>query len=258
MFYVFMNDLNSITVNTSKSSFGNTNSPIYSHVNLPYLKQKAHEKHVDEFFLTDTEAPAKRHSNLALLGSIIGVLTPMILIAKKQNSGLKLNFLEKTKKLFSIHYKLPQILAVGIGGAIGGLVGGLADKKEKGKLKKIEEATYQLMNIAFPAILVDMAIKTCEKHKKLNNIPTKIIGSLLGIFVGAGIAVKIANKTDDAFFDKYNKDPERKFKKKDLIVHVDDLIGTLVLTKLPLADKLHADKLLPLIYGWCGYHVGDS
>lgn len=229
------------------------------HANYAYLKQKAHEKHVDEFFLTDRFAPEKRHSNFALIGSTIGILTPLFLIAKKQNINFsKLKTVDKIKKMFSIKYQLPQILTLGVGGALGGLAGGLADKKEKGKLKKIEEASYQLMNIAFPAILVDKAIKLCENNKKLNNPYAKIAGSLLGIFAGATAAVEIANKTDDMFFDKYNKDPERKFKKKDLIVHVDDLLGTLVLTKLPIADKLHADKLLPIIYGWCGYHVGDS
>ncbi|MDD3437543.1 MAG: hypothetical protein PHC64_10365 [Candidatus Gastranaerophilales bacterium] len=223
-----------------------------------FIKQQMHEKHVDQFFWTDFEAPEKRHSWLAVLGSIAGAFIPVLAFGKKQNPELKLNSLKNIYKAVDIDYKLKEILAVGCGGAIGGLLGGLADRKEQKKLDKIEEATFQLMNISFPAILVHYGLELCKKTQKLNNSFAKITSSLLGIGLGAFAALKLANITDDIFFDKYNKDPERKFKKKDFIVHFDDIVGALVLTKMPLANKLHAEKLLPLIYTWSGYHVGDS
>lgn len=226
--------------------------------NYSFLKQRIHERKIDQFFHTDISAPSKRNSAQALIGSILGVVIPTILIAKKQNPGLKLNSLKSFGKAIDIEYGLKEMLSVGLGGVAGGLLGGLVDRKEKNKLDKIEEATFQVMNISLPAVLVSGTMKMCEKFKPLNNVPARIISSIGCILIGANLAVVASNKLDDKFFDKYNKDPERKFKKKDLIVHVDDLIGTLILAKFPLADKLHVNKILPAIFAWSGYHVGEA
>lgn len=226
--------------------------------NSSFIKHQLHEKKVDEFFWTDLEAPPKRFSPLALIGSIAGVLTPVLLIGHKKNPKIKLDSLKNIYQSTNFSYELPEILKVGCGGVIGGLIGGLLDKKEKGKLNKIEEATYQIMNITFPAVLVSGGIKLCEQNKITNKSPIKLLSSAIGMIIGVNAAVKASNKLDDVYFDKYNIDLDRKFKKKDLIVHVDDLIGSLVLAKIPLADKIHAEKLLPLIFTWSGFHVGES
>jgi len=229
-------------------------------VHHSFVKQQLHERKIDEFFLTDFEAPQKRASIMALAGSLLGVIIPTVFFAKKQHGELKFNSFKNIIKLVDIHYGLKEILAVGLGGMFGGLLGGLLDRKEHHKLEKIEEAAFQLMNISFPALLADTSIKFCEKTPKLNNSVTKISCIFASILIGTCSAVLISNKVDDKLFDKYNKsdEPERKLRKKDFIVHVDDLLGTLVLAKFPYMDKLHVNKILPIIYTWAGYHVGDS
>lgn len=228
-----------------------------SHHDNSYIKQEMHENKIDEFFLTDTSAPKKRQSVLAGVGAIIGVILPTVLFAKKQHPDLKLDSVKSLWKFVDINYEIKEILTVGLGGMIGGLLGGLSDTKEHDKLNKMEEATFQFMNIVFPSILVDASLKMSSKVKLLNNAVAKTFFVIAGIVIGVSSAVKISNAIDDKLFDIYNRDPDRKFKKKDLIVHIDDLCGTLVLAKFPLADKLHVNKILPLIYAWCGYHVGD-
>lgn len=255
----FKEDMNEI--NSSYSHF-NTVSDVPKnprhHWDSAYIKQVMHEKHIDEFFLTDFSAPPKRTSILATAGSLIGAIVPVIIFGKKQHPNLKIDSFKNLMKFIHIDYKLKELLSVGLGGLFGGLLGGLADRKEHYKLQKLEEGTFQLMNVIFPAVLVDQTMKLCKKHKALNNSAAKVVMTLGSIFVGASSAVGIANRVDKYIFDKYNHEPDRVFKKKDLLIHVDDLIGSLILAKIPFADKLHADKVLPLIYAWNGFHVGDS
>lgn len=248
-------------INPSSSHFYN-NADGYKNSrhqwNSAYIKQVMHERHIDEFFLTDFSAPSKRTSALAIVGSLIGSAIPVIIFGKKQRPNLKVDSLKNLFKFIQIEYGLKELLSVGLGGLFGGLLGGLVDRKEHYKLQKLEEGTFQFMNVVFPAVLVDQSMKLCKKHHSLNNSPTKILMTLGSIFVGAGSAVGIANRVDSYIFDKYNQEPDREFKKKDLLIHVDDLIGSLILAKIPFANKLHPDKILPLIYAWNGYHVGDS
>lgn len=227
------------------------------HANMPFIRQQMHDMKIDEFFWTDFEASHKKQSALAAAGSILGVIVPTLLFAKKQNPDLKINSLKNLWKALNIEYGLKEILGVGLGGVLGGLLGGLSDRAEQRKIDKLEEATFQTMNICFPSLLVAGGLKLCEKYKSLNKTPMKFLVPVVGILAGVNIAVLASNKLDDMFFDKYVQDGERKFKSKDLIVHVDDLFGTLVLAKIPGADKLHINKILPAIFAWSGYHVGD-
>lgn len=223
-----------------------------------HIQHQLHEKKIDEFFWTNIEAPHKRVSALALAGSAIGVLAPILAIAKKKNPGIKLNSLKNIYQATKIKYELKEILTVGYGGLFGGLIGGLADRKEPNKLDKIQEGTFQFLNISCPTILVAKTVDICEKHKKLNKNPVKLLGSAAAMFAGINIAVFAANKIDNKLFDKYNVEPDRKFKKKDFVVHIDDLVGSLVLAKLPIANKLHPEKILPLIFAWSGFSVGEK
>lgn len=227
-------------------------------INSAFIKHQLHEKKIDEFFWTDLETPKKRFSALSLVGSFIGVITPLLIFGQKQQPKLKLDSLKNIYKATNIEYGLKELLYLGCGGVLGGLAGGLADRKESGKLEKLEEASFQLMNISFPAIFVNGGIKLCEKYKQLNHPGIKLIVSGIGMLAGVNLAVKGSNKLDDVYFDKHQIDPKRKFKQRDLIVHIDDLIGSLVLAKIPFADKIHAEKILPLIYTWSGYHVGEN
>ena len=244
--------------NDKKSGFKDFKPEKKAAHSTPYLRQQLHDNKIDQFFWVDTEAPHKRTSWLAAGGALLGSFVPVLLMAKKRNKGLKIDSFKNFIKALDLHYGVKEILTVGLSGAAGGLLGGLFDRKEKRKLDKIEEATYQAMNIAFPALLVNWGIKLCEKTKKLNNIPVKLATTALAIFAGAGLAVKTANKIDGKFFDKYNDDPDRTFKAKDLVVHVDDVVGALILAKIPLAKKLHIEKALPFIFAWSGFHVGEA
>lgn len=235
----------------------NDDKPHSLHSHNSYLKQKLHEKRVDEFFWTDTTAPKKRHSPLAAIGAILGVVIPTVMLGKKQHK-IKIDSLKNLWKAIDVEYGLKEILITGLGGGFGGLLGGLLDRKEKNKLQKIDEAAFQCMNIAFPAILVAKGIELCSKTKGLNNLFAKVLCSAGGIFAGAWGAVFLSNKLDDKVFDKYQPDPDRKLKKKDFIVHVDDFFATLILAKVPFVDKLHINRLLPAIFSWSGYHAGDT
>ena len=255
-----MNKVTSSTQNlySSFNSFDVANKNNQHHWDSAFIKQQMHDMKIDKFFWTDFEAPHERTSVLSALGAVIGVIIPTLIFAKKQKPDLKLNKFKDLKKAIDIEYELPQIIGVGLGGVLGGLVGGLADRKERNKINKLEEASYQTMNVCFPSLLVGGGMKLCEKYEKLNKPIFKILIPIAGILAGVNLAVAGANKVDDMFFDKYLPDGERKFKKKDLIVHVDDLFGTLVLAKIPLVEKLHVNKILPAIFAWSGYHVGES
>lgn len=247
-----------LTIYSQKPNGGKSLKKEPRHINSAFIKHQIHKSKIDEFFWTDAEAPHKRFSPLALIGSAAGVFTPLIFFAKKQNPGLKLNTTKNILKSLNVNYGLKELLTVGLGGVFGGLAGGLADRKEKNKLAKIQEATFQLMNVSFPALFVTGAIKLCEKNKNLNNAATKLLGSALGMLAGANLAIGLTNKIDNKIFDKHNVAPDREFKKKDFIIHIDDLVGSLMLAKVPLADKLQMNKILPLIFTWSGFHVGEK
>ncbi|HPT41321.1 MAG TPA: hypothetical protein PLG15_02945, partial [Candidatus Gastranaerophilaceae bacterium] len=161
-------------------------------------------------------------------------------------------------KVADINYNFGSIIALGTGGILGGLVGGLADKNERKKSRKLKEGAYQLMNVAIPALFVSTGMKICESIPKLNKSLPKIATTGIGIWAGVNLAVWLANKFETKIFDPNNLSPDRKFKNKDLIVHVDDLIGALVLAKMPFMEKLKIGRALPFIFAWCGYHVGDK
>ena len=88
----------------------------------------------------------------------------------------------------------------------------------------------------------------------LNNNTFKISGTLAGLLAGMPIAAALSNKINDP----HDKVPDRKLTIKDSIANIDDAIGVLVLTKVPIAEKLHVDKILPVIFSWCGYRAGMS
>ena len=255
-----MNQINTFTPN-KKSSFDGISqikNDQTQQAHSSFIKHQLHEKKVDEFFWTDLEAPAKRTSLLAIIGAIIGVLAPVLMIGKSHNKDIKFDSFKNIYEATKFHYEVKELIQVGCGGVLGGLLGGLLDRKEKRKIDKIEEASFQLMNITFPALFVAGGIKLCEQSKFMNKSVPKLLVSALGMFLGVNLAVKGANRLDDIYFDKHNIDIDRKFKKRDLIIHIDDLAGSLVLAKIPFADKIHAEKILPLIFAWNGYHVGEK
>ena len=45
---------------------------------------------------------------------------------------------------------------------------------------------------------------------------------------------------------------------KDAIANIDDAFGALVIAKFPGIKHLHVEKVLPVIFAWCGYRAGES
>lgn len=222
------------------------------------IKQQFQENRVDEFFKTHKDASCEKTSALAVAGAILGAAIPAILIAKKQKPDLKVNSFKNFMKFLNIDYELPEFLAVGLGSIVGGLLGGLNDPHEKNKLKKLEEATFQAMNIIIPTFLVTKSMKFCENRKALNNGWAKAAATLGGVMVGVNTAVLLSNAIDKKIFNRYECNPDRKFRSRDLVVHVDDLVGALVISKWSFAEKLQLNKFLPAIFAWNGFEVGNS
>ena len=111
-----------------------------------------------------------------------------------------------------------------------------------------------MLNIAFPAMLVENGIKFISKRPSLNNTPVKLGVIAGGIATGMAAASVVANR----FNDPNEVEPDRKLTAKDAIANIDDAMGALVLAKIPLASKLHFHRIVPAIFAWCGVRAGQS
>ena len=175
-------------------------------------------------------------------GSVAGTLLPMTLIAKKQNV-----------KLFQIKYGIKELILTSTCAIAGGTVAGIFAEKEHAK-QKLNEGIFQFMNATVPTLICGGLFKLSYKIKALNNNPFKIAGTFVGLLAGMHIGAVISNKINDP----HDKVPDRKLTIKDSIANIDDALGVFILTKIPIAEKLHVDKILPAIFSWCGYRAGMS
>ena len=116
--------------------------------------------------------------------------------------------------------------------------------------------------VILPLVPVLEAFITEQFAKKMNvkNIIPKIIAPIAGIGLGMPLAQKASGVVDKFLHkdDPNAKVKERKLKPQDYIVHVDDLLALMIISKVPFASKIHADKILPLIYAWCGFESGSK
>lgn len=213
---------------------------------------------------TQEKEKSKKFNFPVLINTIAGTILPILVIRKYQGIGLKndalkgMNFKAKAKevlKSFNIEYGLKEMLFTGFGSIVGGLLGGLIFNKDENKKCKIKEAIFQFGNIAIPTSIVAGLLNLTEKCKKPKAILPKVLAVIAGVGTGMPIAAITSNKINNTIVDKDNP-CKRKLKFKDCFVHIDDLVGALVLAKIPFADKLHADKILPALYGMCGYEAG--
>ncbi len=180
---------------------------------------------------------------LVASGSAAGTLLPAAVFTKLQN-----------KKIFNLNYGLKEIILISTGAIAGGiLTGKIADKKEHGK-QKIHEGVFQFLNTIIPALLIIPTVKLCNKVKFLNNNFAKITASLGVLFGGMKMAAHLSNKINDP----KDLEPDRKLGIKDAAANIDDALGTLALAKIPAAKNMQINKILPIIYGWCGYRAGIS
>ena len=187
--------------------------------------------------------PDKHTKMGSAIGSTIGVLAPL--------AGLMA--IQKQKNPLNVKYGLGEMVALSLGGIIGGITGGSLKSTKQERTNKSKEGVFQILNMVMPAVCVAGAIKICEKVERLNNIPAKIAGTLIGLATGIYSGVKLSNK----IVDPKDKEPDRKLTIKDSVANLDDAVGILVLADVKAAKKLKIERALPLIYAYCGYRAGN-
>ncbi len=187
--------------------------------------------------------PDKHTKMGSAIGSTIGVLAPL--------AGLMA--IQKQKNPLNVKYGLGEMVAISLGGIIGGITGGSLKSTKQERTNKSKEGVFQILNMVMPAVCVAGAIKICEKVERLNNIPAKIAGTLIGLATGISSGIKLSNK----IVDPKDKEPDRKLTIKDSVANLDDAVGILVLADVKAAKKLKIERALPLIYAYCGYRAGN-
>lgn len=176
-------------------------------------------------------------------GAICGTAMPMFYLAKKQKTNI-----------FNLKYNTKEMLMLSSGAILGGLATGIFAGKKEHRKQKVHEGVFQFLNATIPTLCTASLLSLTNKVKKFDNKFYKAIGALLGVVGGMVLASKFANLINDP----YDKVPDRKLTLKDSVANIDDLLGILVITKVPLADKLQVEKALPAVYGLCGYRTGMS
>lgn len=176
-------------------------------------------------------------------GAISGTVIPMLIFAKKQN-----------RNILNLDFGLKEMLIVGASAIAGGTISGILFGKTKNHKKKIDESIFQLFNASIPPLLYTGLSKIQKKTKFAENKLATIANSIFSLTAGMYIAAKTANLV----IDPHNKIPDRKLKMQDALVNIDDALGVFALAKFPLISKLHPEKVLPVIYSWCGYRAGQS
>ncbi len=176
-------------------------------------------------------------------GAIAGTILPMLFIAKKQKTNI-----------FKLKYNTKEMLMLSSGAILGGLCTGIITGKKEHRKQKMHEGVFQFLNATIPTLLTASLFSLTTKSKNFNNTPFKALSAITGLIGGMFLASKLANIINDP----YDKIPDRKLTLKDSIANIDDAIGILVVTKVPIADKLQVDKALPAVYSLCGYRAGMS
>lgn len=178
------------------------------------------------------------------IGTTLGTAIPMIFMMKKQG----------IKNPFKMEYGIKEMVilsATSIAGAVG--LGLIKEDKET-RINRINEGVFQFSNATIPTVMVWGGLKLCENVKNMNNIPAKVGTTLVALISGMKIAAMATNK----ICDPEDLKPDRKHNLKDTVANADDLFGALVLAKVPFIEKLKLDKILPVIYAYCGYRAGKT
>ena len=180
----------------------------------------------------------------ALVGATIGTLIPLACMMKKQ----------KIKNPAKLEYHLGDMLVLSGAPIVGGVSVGMIGNDLETNWAKSREGVFQFFNAAIPTWLAGATLKWCETTKGLNNNFAKIASVAATILIGMHGAAALSN----IVCDPEDKRPDRKLTLRDSLANLDDLVGVLVLAKFPIVDKLYLDKLLPVIYGYCGYRAGKA
>lgn len=180
----------------------------------------------------------------ATIGAVVGTIIPMLFMMKKQ----------KLKNPLKLDYGLKEMIVLSASAIMGSVGISMIGNDTDSNINKSKEGIFQFMNAAIPTWLSAAVLKWCETTKGLNNNFTKILATTAAILIGMEGAATVSNIICDPK-DKY---PDRKLEFLDSLASIDDLVGVLVLAKVPIVKKLHIDKLLPAIYAFCGYRAGKS
>lgn len=195
------------------------------------------------------ESPTTGDKLRAVAGASIGTFLPLVYFAKKQNG--KINSI---KKLINIKYGLKEMTAIASGSIVGGVMFGMFGENKAKRKKKFNEGVFQFMNAVLPPVVVETYMSVTKRNKYLNTP----IGKLFGTIVALGAGMYFGAKASNIITDPKDLYPDRQLNMKDAIANVDDVVGGLILAKFPLVDKLHIEKTLPAVYGWCGYRAGQN
>lgn len=233
------------------------------------IEQKPSEQKVNG--VEKKQVSKEKFSFPVLATTIAGTIIPMLIIRKYQikNGKVKgfskeslknLKFLKKSETVlrsFDIDYSSKEMLMVSSGAVLGGLAGGLLfdkNKEKTNKIAKVKESVFQIFNVSIPIVIGDQVVKLANK-KNWTGAWVKVVAPVIAIGTGMPIAATISNIINNKVIDKEHPD-KRKLRVRDAFVHVDDFAGVLVLTKVPFADELK--KILPFLYGMCGYEAGTK
>lgn len=239
-------------------------------INQEHSGQKPSEQKVNS---AEKQQESKAKFSFPVLATTIaGTLIPILFIRKHQiksgkisgfnKESLKnLNFLKKAETVlrsFDIDYTSKEMLMVSSGSVLGGLVGGLSFDKNKeraNKIAKVKESVFQMFNVAVPLLISDQIVKFTKK-KHLEKKPlVQLATAIIAIGIGMPIAAKISKTINNNVIDKENPD-KRKLRIRDAFVHVDDFAGVLVLSGVSYANVIK--RVLPFLYGMCGYEAGTK
>ncbi len=178
----------------------------------------------------------------AFSGAAIGTILPMLYFAKRQN-----------RKFYNLKFGLKEMVGISTGSIAGGVALGIASGEKRHTKQKINEGVFQYLNATIPPVLVAVGLKVLDVANKAT-MPNKIGAIATGLILGMPLAAELSNKINDP----YDKTPDRKLTFKDALANIDDAFGALALAKVPAIDKIPFEKLIPVIYTFCGYRAGES
>ena len=182
----------------------------------------------------------------ALAGSVLGAGISAAIVAKTQKVKLS-----NPLNLFKLKYGVKELIAVSSLSIIGGVIGGMIGSNKK--KEKMDEGVFHFMNATVPLLFVHPVTKFLENSKSLkDNKIARIVGIAASLLVGMKGAAVLSNFINDP----NDKVPDRKLTMKDAVANIDDALGALAIAKVPFADKV--EKIIPLIFVWCGYRAGQS
>ena len=180
----------------------------------------------------------------SVAGATAGTALPLMIMMKQR----------KIKNPLKIEYGLQDMLILSGSSIAGGVAAGMIGEDKHTQKSQLKEGVFQFLNASIPTWIIGGVLKLPETSHNFNNAPTKIFSVIGGLVVGMFGAAHVSN----LIFDPKDKEPDRKLTFKDCIVNADDALGALVLAKFPLIEKLHLDKLLPVIYTYCGIRAGNA